>query len=120
MQSPDDTEIRVETVKITNFDDLTRSVQFLMEESDEVVRWETKRIPAAKSGQTVRAGFEYVSNIPTKPGKYTIRVRVAESESIASLTTADLNDGVDCVNVEAEIDDEGNVELLHTFGCADS
>ena|SRR6056297_2957678 len=120
MQSSEDARARIETVKITNFDDTPHSVQFLMERDDEVVLWETKRVPAAEYGQTVRAGFKYVSNIPRKSGKYTIRVRVDDSESIASLKTADLSNQVDCVNVEAEIDDEGDVELLHTFGCPDS
>lgn len=120
IQASDDTNVRIESVKITNFDDSPHSVQFLLEENDEVILWKTKRIPAAEYGESVRAGFRYVSSIPDKPGQYTIRVRIDESESTASLKTADIAEEIDCVNVEAEIEDEGNVELLHTFGCSDS
>lgn len=118
ISSSENESINIAELKLLNFDDIPHTVQIIVENETEILLWKTLDIPAASHGDVTRAEFKYVSNLPKNPGRYSVYVRVDESESIASLKATELHEEIECSNLEAEIDTEGEVELLYTVGCS--
>jgi uncharacterized DUF497 family protein len=112
-------ELRIVSLRFTNFDDRAHTFEATITESDEVRFEERVEVGPAEyeDGEPVAVAFHEASDHPTDPGAYVLEATVDDGEPRVLRMPELADGGATCVTPDIRATEDGAAEIRHSTWC---